>query len=305
MKRAKRFVRSHKTILRIAKYIKSKILPTHLHIFSFNESYMLTLQFAEKLPNDFDIIVGIPRSGLLVANLLALKLGRPLSTVDGFKRGEIWYSHDATMPKNIRRILLVEDSVASGNTLNRIVNELKQYNPELEIKTASLFINKGNETLVDYFAVSHERPNIYEWNILTARGYFGKLATDMDGILCENCPAEVDHDEKLYIEWLETVQPHLIPNYTIDAIITARLEKYRSQTETWLSQHNVKYKNLFMLDLPEKSERAFKKVIQHKVRWIRQIQPFLYWESNMDEAIAIHKKTHMNVLCTDRMLILS
>ncbi len=42
-----------------------------------------------KLPKDFDLIVGIPRSGLLVANLLALYLNKPLTDVEGLLEGRI------------------------------------------------------------------------------------------------------------------------------------------------------------------------------------------------------------------------
>ena len=41
----------------------------------------------QKMPTDFDIIVGIPRSGLLVANLISLHFNIPLTDVENLLQG--------------------------------------------------------------------------------------------------------------------------------------------------------------------------------------------------------------------------
>lgn len=46
-------------------------------------------KWISELPNDLDLIVGIPRSGLLVANLLALHLNLPLTDVEGLIENRI------------------------------------------------------------------------------------------------------------------------------------------------------------------------------------------------------------------------
>jgi uncharacterized HAD superfamily protein len=79
------------------------------------------------------------------------------------------------------------------------------------------------------------------------------------------------------------------------------LEKYRVETEAWLKQHGVKYKELIMLDLPSAKERNFKAVVKHKTEAIRQADMEWYWESNWNEAEQIHRKAHVPVLCVSRM----
>ncbi|MBR1728760.1 MAG: hypothetical protein IJ728_04475 [Selenomonadaceae bacterium] len=37
-----------------------------------------------KIPRDIDLVIGVPRSGLLVANILALYLNKPLISIDMF-----------------------------------------------------------------------------------------------------------------------------------------------------------------------------------------------------------------------------
>lgn len=38
----------------------------------------------QKLPHDIDLVVGIPRSGMLPANLIALYLNKPFTDIDSF-----------------------------------------------------------------------------------------------------------------------------------------------------------------------------------------------------------------------------
>ena len=40
-----------------------------------------------RLPRDIDLVVGIPRSGVLAASLIALHLNLPLVDLDGFIEG--------------------------------------------------------------------------------------------------------------------------------------------------------------------------------------------------------------------------
>ena len=65
-------------------------------------------QWITELPNDFDLIVGIPRSGLLVANILSLYLNLPLTDVDGLLESRIFES-------GLRLNLLNKDKVLLNN----------------------------------------------------------------------------------------------------------------------------------------------------------------------------------------------
>lgn len=48
------------------------------------------LQHLSILPRDFDLIVGVPRSGMFPANLLALYLNLPVTDIDSFRNGHIY-----------------------------------------------------------------------------------------------------------------------------------------------------------------------------------------------------------------------
>jgi orotate phosphoribosyltransferase len=46
-------------------------------------------EWMTSLPRDIDLVIGVPRSGMLVANLLALDFNLPLADLDGFLKGHI------------------------------------------------------------------------------------------------------------------------------------------------------------------------------------------------------------------------
>ena len=45
--------------------------------------------WVQKLPRDIELIVGVPRSGLLVASLLSLYMNVPLTDAEGFLEGRV------------------------------------------------------------------------------------------------------------------------------------------------------------------------------------------------------------------------
>ena len=131
----------------------------------------------------------------------------------------------------------------------------------------------------------------------------GRLASDMDGVLCEDCPPGVDKDRKLYFERVEKARPYLIPSFEIDVIVSNRLEKYRPLTEKWLKEHNVRYKELVLWDEKSGNERNGK-FAQHKINALLKIKPDIFWESNFSQAREIWKATKIPVICTDRMVLI-
>jgi len=271
---------------------------------SYEEAANYTKKLAKLIPNNFDVIVGIPRSGLFVADILATKFGRPLTTPDLFIKGEIWGSSLIKTPKKIKRILLVDDSVSSGKSLKKVYNKLIKYDKNLIIKKAALVSHPEGKKLVDY-VLSIKKPKcVFEWQIIQG-SKFTKISVDMDGVLCEDCPVGISSIEDEYIKWMENAKPFMIPVNKIDTIITSRLEKYRTITEEWLKKNNVKYKNLLMMKLESDYSKTHEKVVSFKINALKSAKPEWFWESNFREAYEINKKVKIPVLCTDEMVLLN
>lgn len=302
----KEIAKRHRRILNFARFVTGR-KEEKTEIITLPAGLALTLEWINTLPGDFDAVVGILRNGLWVASLIAVKKGLPLATPDVFLKDELWFSRDKPVKPiaDMKKILLVEDSVGSGRSLDTY---LPMFPPHLKVEVASLYVDSHAVAKVNYYGKIIEKgkninqPNIFEWNLLTSVFVPQlKVVTDMDGVLCEDCPLEVDDDGEKYLNWLKNTPALIVPNAPFEAILTARLEKYRKPTEEWLKQHRIQYKQLIMLDLPTKQERTIYKVIEHKCRYLQKINPRWFWESNQAEAIRIVQIAKVPVLCIATM----
>ena len=69
------------------------------------------LQHLSILPRDFDLIVGVPRSGMFPANLLALYLNLPVTDIDSFRNGHIYQTGERGKTFNMTHIHKVSNTV--------------------------------------------------------------------------------------------------------------------------------------------------------------------------------------------------
>jgi len=83
---------------------------------------------------------------------------------------------------------------------------------------------------VDHYYASYAGPHYLEWNLFNS-GHSATMATDLDGILC-------DEKTGLPLQW-----PRREP---VLAIVTGPPEGNRPATERWLAQHGIRYGQLLM-----------------------------------------------------------
>lgn len=257
-----------------------------------------TSKWAEELSHEsYDLILGIPRSGMMIASMISLKLAVPLSTPDNFCNGVIWASKKIDIG-DIRKILIVDDTASTGGTMREVVKMVENSNKYVSIETGALFVSvKGKNEVDKYYHVMPE-PILGEWNLLHQK--IGGVGFDMDGVLCEDCPIGSDDNELKYEEFLNNAKPLYIPAYEIDAIITSRLEKYRPQTEAWLKKHGVKYKVMFMWNIPDKKMRGTGSS-EYKSQLLNRLFLDYYVESNLSEAEYIWNHTKIPTICIETM----
>lgn len=122
---------------------------------------------------EFDYIVGISRGGLVPAVYLSHMLEKPLLTLDFSTRDDMLVSNDyrkdlrimaEDILKNKCKILIVEDIVDSGKTMNYIKSMLntmtdgKFTSLHDHIKTCALLWNPKNEyrEKVDFYHMIHD-----------------------------------------------------------------------------------------------------------------------------------------------------
>lgn len=260
-----------------------------------------TNEWIKTFPTRFDLIIGIPRSGMIIASIIATKLGKPLTTPECFLENHLWASKALDKNKNFRSILLVDDSINSGNSMQTKLELLKpRY--ENNITTAALLTTNNSKNLVDLYYKVIPQPRVFEWNLMHSKK--GNLVSEMDGVICENCPFGVNTNEKIYVEWLKNAKPYLIPSFEIDVILSNRLEKYRQQTEKWLKYHNVRYKKLILSNLSSRNQRKGNHA-KNKVESLLKIKPDMFWESNYTQAKVIWNATKIPTISIDKMVMIS
>jgi uncharacterized HAD superfamily protein/hypoxanthine phosphoribosyltransferase len=254
------------------------------------------------IPRDFDLIVGIPRSGMLPANLLALYLNKPYTDINSFLNGHIYKAGARSQffdIKDFRKILVVDDSIASGAAMEKCKESFKDLSSDFSISYCAVYVIPGKEKMVDYYFEVVPLPRYFQWNILN-HTTLEKACFDIDGVLCVDPAADQNDDGEKYIDFILHAPPLFIPGSKIGTIVTSRLEKYRKETETWLRNNNVKYNDLVMLDLPDMAARQ--KANSHAVHkaGTYMSKPYvLFVESDLSQAVEINRIAKKPVLCTE------
>lgn len=254
------------------------------------------------IPRDFDLIVGVPRSGMLPANLLSLYLNRPYTDIHSFLNGHIYKAGARSQFFDIsefKKILVVDDSIASGSAMVEVKESLKHLESKFDIKYCAVYIIAGKEKMVDYFFEIVPLPRYFQWNILN-HTTLEKACFDIDGVLCADPLPEQNDDGPKYIDFILNAPPLFIPGSKIGTVVTSRLEKYRKETETWLQANNIKYNDLVMLDLPNMAARQrANNHGDHKAKAYMSKPYVLFVESEYHQAVEINRLSKKPVLCTE------
>lgn len=254
------------------------------------------------LPKDFDLIIGVPRSGMLPANLLALYLNKPFTDIHSFLNGHIYKAGARGQffdIKDYKKVLVVDDSIASGSAMIEVKENLKHLEADFSISYCAIYVIPGKEKMVDYYFEVVPLPRYFQWNIFNHTA-LEKACFDIDGVLCVDPTDDQNDDGPKYIDFILNAPPLFIPGAKIGTIVTSRLEKYRKETETWLAKNKVKYNELVMLDLPDMAARQKANSHGDFKASVYMSKPYvLFIESNLHQAIQINQIAKKPVLCTE------
>lgn len=261
----------------------------------------IILKKIDIIPRDIDLIVGIPRSGMLPANLIALYLNLQYVDIDSFINGTLYDTgyRIKNVPKEIKNILIVDDSIGSGKAMQKCREKLKRLKVNYNIKFCVIYASPEKKNDIDYFFEVVPFPRYFQWNIFNHID-LAKTCFDIDGVLCPDPTSNQNDDGKEYLEFIKNTPPLYPPGRMIGSIVTSRLEKYRKETEDWLSKNNIKYQELHMLNLPTKEARQ--KANNHagfKASVYKSGKYNLFIESSLRQSLAINKICKKPVFCTE------
>ena len=256
-----------------------------------------------KLPRDIDLVVGVPRSGLLAGSLVALNINVPLLDLDSFLQGsrpQAGRTVRSTMNGNgsgvPKKVLVVDDSILTGISMAAVREQVESAGLPVQIIYCAIYGAHDNHPEVDLCLEIVPHPRIFQWNLMR-HNRLADACLDIDGVLCHDPTLDENDDGKRYVEFLLNARPLMMPGTKIKHLVTSRLEKYRPQTEKWLEQHDIVYERLWMLDLPSAEDRRKQHAhASHKAKVYVETGACLFVESEDDQAEQIARLSGRPVL---------
>ena len=271
-------------------------------------SFITTAQLASDsvrlstiLPPSVDAIVGVSRSGLLPASIVATHLHLPIYSVSPSK-GLLHLGTGLRIEGNDpdrrpEHVVVIDDTVSRGGAMRRVLPIVERAFAAATIATACVYVHPMGVRIPDYHVEVLPGAHYLEWNWANAihAEYCG---FDFDGILCRDClPAEND-DGPRYREFLRTATPLFLPRRaSIPLIVTARHEHYREETREWLARHRITCDRLVMRRFAVQPRDWIAAISEFKADAYREAGLQLFAESEPEQAARIHALTGMPVLC--------
>lgn len=259
-----------------------------------------------KVPSDADVIVGIPRSGMIPALMLAELLNKRCADLDSFVDGRemLCGSRGGMMRRGkTGKVVVIDDCVNSGLSLKKVRELLALRTDRCEVIYGCVYVESEKaKQMVDFWFEDISRPgkvtHLKEWNILHLyRKRMNRSMWDIDGLLCKDPPD--DRDTSAYEAYLPDAVPMVIPTNRIGAFVTYRLEKYRDITEAWLARYGIDYGSLEMFDAPDRETRngsissaRYKARLYSAASWAE-----LFVESDVRQAERIFRYSGKPVYC--------
>lgn len=195
---------------------------------------------SDRIPVDVDLVVGVPRSGVLAASLIALHRNLRLMDLDGFLAGgraAVGRTAAATVSSSeapVRHALIVDDSVASGKSMRAVRDRMRRLAPDTRMTFLAIYGSKATHPEVDVVLEQVPMPRIFEWNLLRHNR------------LTDSCVAM---EGVLFRDGLHLAEPAMLkPLVPVPHLIVHAPEIMRSDIESWLRDQGIRCGRLWLCD---------------------------------------------------------
>ena len=265
-----------------------------------------------KIPRDIDFIIGVPRSGMIGASIVASYLNVPLTDVNSFlvglePCGGLRLANFTSTHSKTNKVLVIDDTVSSGRAINEVREKLSSYN-NLNFVYMCIYLEGWGEKAIDLYLEDVRKYTnnftelvYYEWNIFQHNPIFmSQCLYDMDGVLCVDPPDERNENE--YIEYIKNAKPLFVPRGIIGGIVTYRLIKNISITKDWLKKNEIRYDKLIMFNANSWEERnkIGMNPEEYKGNFYKQQDEYkLFVESDDYQAKIIYEISKKPVYCVE------
>jgi adenine/guanine phosphoribosyltransferase-like PRPP-binding protein len=267
------------------------------------------LNLIAKIPPDITAIAGVARSGLSAATMLSMYLHLPMITIrqtmnDVIQTGNGWrLGGSKHVNPRTEKILVVDDTVMTGNSLKAITPLVQREFGNAVY--AAIYVNPAATRKPDIWSVDLPWPHILEWNVFNSI-LSPSSAMDFDGILCHDCPPGSDDDGPKYLDFIRNAPPLYMPRRCpVPLIVTARIEKYRAETEAWLRRRGIAWHRLIMHPAATLRERQRDNIAAYKAHhyatwaqhFVARPGPHIFFESEDRQAREIAQLSKLLTIC--------
>lgn len=237
---------------------------------------------------DYDVVVGIPRSGMIPAAMASLSLGVPLWTMG--KHGPSPLGAGLRMQdvkadqRKVKRMLILDDSSASGAQMAlakkaMALPHLKDY----DVTYAAVIVTPSGRRNVDLHHTVIELPHWFEWN------FFGNTKLLRGFKVCAELEVLADEEGNLM---------NTVPRFShIPTIMTALPATPHNETITrrWLTEQDITHDNLLLRpsDIALNSEEH----IAWKVKQASRLGTGLFVAARANQAVRLTEHKFKTVLC--------
>lgn len=266
-----------------------------------------------KIPRDVAGVLGIPRSGMLPATMIAEYLNVGLSTPDSViaagsvTRALLEHGGRRLRGAGSRTLLVVDDTCYHGNSISKAMRKFKH--PAFagcEFIFLVVYLEGPGDTVTpDVWLRDVREPAkngpfgfaVYEWNLFAHGNLTRRTLFDLDGVFCLEPPDE--RNEEAYLQYIKNPIPLYIPTGDLISICTFRLEKYRQETLDFLHGIGAAHVNLYMYPAQSYVERQGVAPWQYKADMYMDDYWLLFVESEDYQARKIHGLTGKPVVCIE------
>ncbi len=225
------------------------------------------MELERRLPRDISAVIGIPRSGMLPASIIATHRNIPLGSFVDCKTANLNYggrllSADrgwASAEEPGARWLVIDDSIYRGSSMKSVKQYLAEDHPGRSVSYAAVYGSPDTPAGMeaDFIGRIVPGPRYFAWNLFH-HADLDKVMFDMDGVLCYDPTCHDDWRGGEYEAWLPNAIPFNLPSVPIHSICTNRLRIWRSETTAWLERHGIRFGALHMSPFDSPAERTAK-----------------------------------------------
>ncbi len=257
------------------------------------------LEWSRRLPEGIELVVGIPRSGLLAANLLALALNVPFTDVEGLVARRLLDSGNRLGDTGLLlhgnrtlRVLVVDDSVWSGGQMAKARTRIEAACLPHHVAYGAVYVVPDAARLVDTYHSKVPVPRAFEWNILHHPA-LAESCVALEGTVLP--PARNGQTATTAI--LQRVKPQFRPTQKIGCLVATQPESARPALTAWLSKHHILHDALALILPEDMNGRSEDDVTRDKAALYRSSHAWVYIEASAPAAVHLSRTARRPVYC--------